>query len=86
MSMFPPCHSPSPTWEGSSSGRLPNQSCGDQPIRLGLLSPGCSSWPAGTSTWVEQLLRPRGNNPASMAGGSHPGKVLPPLLSPRHKL
>ena len=56
MSMFPPCHSPSPTWEGGSSGRLPNQSHGDQPIRLGLLSPGCSSWPAHASTQVEQLF------------------------------
>ena len=86
MSLFPPCHFPSPTWEGSSSGRFPNWSCGDQPIGLGPLSPGCSSWPAGTSTWVEQLLGPQGNDPALTAGGSHPGKVLPPLLLPGHKL
>ena len=70
----------------SLSFSLPNRSRGDQPIGLGLLSPGCGSWPAGTSTQVEQLLGPRGNNPASTAGGGHPGKVLPPLLSPRHKL
>ena len=57
-----------------------------QPIRLGLLSPGCSSWPAGTSTRVEQLLGPQGNDPAPTAGGSHPGEVLPPLLLPGHKL
>ena len=86
MSIFPPCHSPSPTWEGGSSGRLPNQSCRDQPIRLGLPSPGCSSWPAGSSTWVEQLLGPQGSDPAPAAGGGHPGKVLLPLLLPRNKL
>ena len=46
---------------------------------LGLLGPGCSSWPAGASTGFEQLLGPRDAEPASSAGGGHPGKVLLPL-------
>ena len=42
--------------------------------------------PTGTSTRVELLLGPRDTEPASSAGGSHSGKILPPLLLPGDKL
>ena len=85
-SLFSPSHSPSPTWEGGSSGRLPKGSLRDQPVGLGLPSSGCSCRIAGSSPLAEWLLGTQHRDPATVTGDGHPNLVLPPLLLPGDKL
>ena len=85
--MFPPCHSPPPP-PGSAApqGGFPTDlmeiNLSDWASLVQDVAASLQALPPGLSN----LLGPRGNDPAPAAGGGHPGKVLPPLLLPGHKL